>query len=323
MLFKKSLALIGALAFAAATLTGCSQPEGDTVTIATHDSFVFSDELKASFEKQSGLKLTVVQLGDAGQLTNKLVLTKDDPVADAYFGIDNTFLSRAKNAGVLKSNEEVDFGDVCLNYDTYYFKAHNLTAPADLTELVKPEYRGLSVLENPATSSTGLAFLASTVAEFGADGYQAFWQALKANEVKLDASWNDAYYVDFSGSSGKGAYPIVLSYSTSPADEVREDGKPRTASINNKCFRQIEYAGVLANAKNPNNAQKLVDFLLSDEFQKSVAESMYVYPAKLYPNGIPSSWADFGLAAKTTIGEKLDFTAGRETWIKTVSDIFG
>lgn len=319
---KKSLAAIAAISITL-TLAGCSEPEGNSVTIATHDSFVITDELKASFEAASGLKLTVVQLGDTGALTNKLVLTKNDPVADAYFGIDNTFLSRAADEGVLATKEEIDFGDVCLNYDTYWFTERNLKAPKDFTELVNPEYRGLTVLQNPATSSPGLAFLATTVAEFGESGYQNFWRQLKANEVKLAASWDDAYFVDFSGSSGKGKYPIVLSYSTSPAYEIREDGKPQTASINTKCFRQTEYAGVLANAKNPTNAQKLIEFLLSDQFQASIAESMYVYPTKLYPQGIPASWSDFGLAAESTIGAELNIDANRETWIKSVSDIFG
>lgn len=320
---KKLLATLAASLLAASTLTGCSQPEGDTVTIATHDSFVISDELKAEFESATKLKLVVVQLGDAGALTNKLVLTKDDPVADAYFGIDNTFISRAEDAGAIDSKEAVDFGDVCLNYDTYWFKQKGITPPSDFTQLVDAKYRGLTVLTNPATSSPGLAFLATTVAEYGPEGYANYWKQLKANDVKLAASWDDAYFVDFSGSSGKGKYPIVLSYSTSPAYEVRDDGKPQTASLNQKCFRQTEYAGVLKNAKNPGNAKALVDFLLADSFQKGIAESMYVYPAKLYPNGIPQSWSDFGLAAENTIGADLNIGANREEWIKTVSDIFG
>ncbi|MFM6980426.1 MAG: thiamine ABC transporter substrate binding subunit [Micrococcales bacterium] len=323
MLNKKIIAAAFAVAFTATGLTGCSQPENNTVTIATHDSFVISDELKASFEKKTGLKLTVVQLGDAGSLTNKLVLTKDDPVADAYFGIDNTFLSRAQDAGVLKSSEEVDFGDVCLNYDKYWFRDHSIAAPTDLADLVKTEYKGLTVLENPATSSPGLAFLATTVAEFGDPGYEQYWQELKANDVKLAASWDDAYFVDFSGSSGKGSYPIVLSYSTSPAYEVRDDGQPQTAAVLNKCFRQFEYAGVLTNAKHPNNAQKLVDFLKSEEFQNSIAESMYVYPSVLYPKGVPADWTNFGVAADSTIGENLNIGKDRDNWIKTVTALFG
>ena len=322
MIMKNLVAALAALTLTF-SVAGCSRPESNTVTIATHDSFVITDEIKAAFEEASGLKVKVVQLGDTGALTNKLVLTKGDPIADAYFGIDNTFLSRASEAGILASQDAVDFGDVCLNYDTYWFTERGLVAPNDFTDLVRPEYRGLTVLQNPATSSPGLAFLATTVAEFGDSGYQNFWQQLKENKVKLAASWDDAYFVDFSGSSGKGAYPIVLSYSTSPAYEVREDGKPQTASVNSKCFRQTEFAGVLANAKNPGNAAKFVEFLLSDEFQASIAENMYVYPAKLYPSGIPESWVSFGLAAESTIGADLNIDANREIWIKTVTDIFG
>jgi thiamine transport system substrate-binding protein len=324
-LLKKAALVTVAAITAAAALTGCTS-EPKTVTIATHDSFVISAQQIKEFKKQTGLTIKVVHLGDAGALTNKLVLTQATPVADAFFGIDNTFSNAALEGNVVVDDSSgltpIDFGDVCFNYDRYYFEAHQLTAPADFTELVKPEYQNLTVIENPASSSTGLAFLATTVAQFGT-GYQTYWRQFKTNGVKIDASWEDAYYVDFSGSSGKGAYPIVLSYSTSPADEVRDDGQSQTASMNSKCFRQTEYAGVLANAKNPGNAKKLVEYLRSSSFQKSIAESMYMYPSALYPKGVPASWAKFGTSATTTIGDKLNFATGRQSWIETFIKVFG
>lgn len=319
---KFAYAALAVVALATASLTGCTANEGKTVTIATHDSFVISEAQIAEFKKETGLTLKVVRAGDAGELTNKLVLTKGTPIADAYFGIDNTFMSKATANGVVSTQQAVDFGDVCMNYDTYWFEENKVAAPTNWQDLVKPEYQNLTVVENPNSSSTGLAFLATTVAQLG-ESYGDYWKALKDNGVKVTAGWEDAYFTEFSGSSGKGSYPIVLSYSTSPAYEIREDGKPQTASLNENCFRQTEFAGVLKNAKHPNNAQKVVDYLLGDSFQSSIAESMYVYPQELYPNGIPADWAKWGKAANSTVGQDLNFDADREKWLDTFNSIFG
>ena len=319
---KIAYTALAAIAVSASMLTGCAANEGNTVTIATHDSFVISKEQVAQFKKETGLTLKVVRAGDAGELTNKLILTKGTPIADAYFGIDNTFMGKATANGVVKSQSAVDFGDVCFNYDTYWFADRKVAPPTNWLDLTKPEYKNLTVVENPNTSSTGLAFLATTVAQLGEAGSTEFWSAMKDNGVKITAGWEDAYYTAFSGSSGKGAYPIVLSYSTSPADEVREDGKPQTASLSDLCFRQTEYAGVLNNAKHPGNAQKVVDYLLSDSFQTGVAESMYVYPQVLYPAGVPDSWSQWGKAANSTVGADLNFDTDRQKWLDSFNQIF-
>ena len=307
----------------AATLTGCSTVDSsEQVVLVTHDSFVITDELKAKFEKESGLTLKIVKAGDAGAMTNKLVLTKDQPIGDAVFGIDNTLAPLAtENALVDGSLTPIDEGDVCFNYDVKWFASRGIAAPTDISQLATPGYKDLTVVENPATSSTGMAFLATTVAKFGDPGYLDYWKALKANGVKIAAGWEDAYFTDFSGSSGQGDRPIVLSYSSSPAYEIREDGKSATASILNDCFRQTEYAGVLVGAKNPIGAKKLVNFMLSQEFQKSLPETMYVYPV-MQGVELPSHWADFAPKATTLAGQQLDVAAGRKNWISAWSALF-
>ena len=145
----------------------------------------------------------------------------------------------------------IDYGDVCINYDKAYFANHNLAVPKVLADLTKPEYAGLLVVENPTTSSPGLAFMLATIAEYGPDGYLPYWQALKANGTVIANDWESAYYTNFSGSSGKGAQPMVVSYATSPAAEViyaetKLTDAP-TASLvgKNMCFRQIEFAGIV------------------------------------------------------------------------------
>ena len=263
-----------------AAVTACSLSDGSsgqqqtpTVTLVTHDSFAAPQEVLDAFQKQSGIKITVLKQGDAGALTNKLVLTKANPIGDVAYGVDSTFASRALAEGVFEPytspeadrgpqlyaiDQEhrlsaVDLGDVCINVDTRYFAAKGIAAPTSYDDLADPKYKDLMVAEDPATASPGLAFLLGTVAKFGEQGWHEYWTKLKANGLKVDSGWEEAYTKDFSGSSGKGPRPIVVSYASSPAAEVGDDGKPRTKALLDTCYRQVEYAGVLAGGKQVGN----------------------------------------------------------------------
>jgi thiamine transport system substrate-binding protein len=289
------------------------------VSLVAHDSFVISDDLINKFEKDSGYELKIIRAGDVGAMTSKLVLTKDSPIADVVYGIDNTFAPVAlKNEIIYGGLTAIDYADVCFNVDLEYFNQNNLAIPTSWIDLTESKYKNLTVIENPNTSSTGLAFLASTYAKF--NNPEKWWISLRDNGVKVAASWEDAYYTDFSGSAGKGKYPIVLSYSSSPADEVDDAGNPKTQSLSNDCFRQTEYAGVLRNSQNSAGAKALVEFLLSDAFQKSLPESMYVYPVK--DVGLPKSWANNAKPARSFIGEDLDIQANRDKWLAQYNYIF-
>jgi thiamine transport system substrate-binding protein len=308
---------------AALILTGCAPAsQGEVVTLVAHDSFAISDESIAEFEAQSGYELEILRAGDAGSVTNRLVLTKDSPIGDVVFGIDNTFRGLAdENKLIEGSLQEVTLSDVCFNYDRLWFEANNQTPPSNWRDLVLPEFEGLTVVSNPLTSSPGLAFLASTVAAFGENGFEDFWQELKDNQVKVAAGWEEAYFTEFSGSSGAGDYPIVLSYSSSPAAEIRDDGKSQTVTLLDECFRQVEYVGVLAGSKNPAGAKALVDFLLAENFQSTMPRLMYVYPVNPEAS-VPAEWAEFGPAARSTIGQDLDIAANRDSWQDKWSAIF-
>jgi len=336
-----------AVALSAVLLAGCSGPavvsgtpgpattsaaptESKTLTVITHDSFALSDATIAAFKASSGYDVKFVAPGDVGTMVNQLVLTKDAPLGDVVYGIDNTFAGRAISEGVVKpyaspalpagaaayaaddkdSLTPVDYGDVCLNADSGWFKAHKLTVPETLDDLVKPEYKDLLVVENPATSSPGLAFLAATVGQKGDPGYLDYWTALKANGVKVVKGWTEAYTVEFSGSSGKGDRPLVVSYNTSPAYE------PATEALTRTCFRQVEYAAVLAGAQNEVGARKFVDFMLSPKVQAEIPEQMYMNPVD--PDvKLPADWVKHAAVVSDPIEVSIDaLAAGRDAWIK-------
>ena len=273
----------GALLLLSALLAGCGSGGGSdtkTLVVATHDSWAMSKSVMKEFTEQTGITVKVQPQGDAGELTNRLVLTKDAPTADGFYGIDNTFSSRAVDAGIVAGDEltPIDYGDVCVNVDDAWFAKRKLAPPRTLDDLTKPAYKGLFVTPGATTSSPGLAFLLTTIAAKGA-GWQGYWKALMANGTKIDAGWTDAWDVDYTAGGGKGTRPIVLSYSSSPPDTVPQGGTtPTTSALLDTCFRQVEYAGVLHGSGNASGMRKFIAFMRGHDFQAALPEQMYVYP---------------------------------------------
>lgn len=304
-------------------LSACTNNTVASITLVAHDSFVMSDELIAEHRKTVGPKLKILRAGDVGEMFGKLVLTKDAPIGDVVYGIDNTFASVLEESGVLGANTlvPINFADICFNVDIQYFKEKNLAIPDHWKDLIKPKYKNLTVIENPNLSSTGLGFLVSTFAAFQTeDETTSWWKSFKNNGVKVAASWEDAYYTDFSGSAGKGKYPVVLSYSSSPADEVDENGNAKTVALRKDCFRQIEYAGVLKNA-NYQAGEALIKFMLGKSFQEALPAAMYVYPID-ETVALPESWALRAPAAISTIGGDLDIAKNRSAWLSAYNKVF-
>lgn len=349
------LPFLGAVLALGLTATGCSvigQETDDSATesptsvvLVTHESFVLPDELKAAFEKESGLKLVVRASGDAGTLTNKLVLTQGNPTGDVAFGVDNTFASRALDEDVFTAYDgdlpagadkflldgddtlaPIDQANVCVNVDTPWFAKKKLAPPQTLEDLADPAYADLFVLPGAATSSPGMAFLLSTIAEYG-DAWPDYWERLMANGAKLTAGWSDAYYVDFTQGGENGERPIVLSYDSSPAFTLTEGTAPGSKPDSNSkallqtCFQQVEYAGVLAGADNPEGAQALIDFLLTPEVQAALPDAMYVFPVR-DDVALPEAWATFAVQPTDPYSvDPAEIAANRDDWLEQWTEV--
>ncbi|MFI8307933.1 thiamine ABC transporter substrate binding subunit [Streptomyces sp. NPDC085927] len=343
-----------ALGLGLVTLSACGSSDGGgrsdggskTVTLVSHNSWAASKDVVAAFEKESGYKLRVLEDGDAGQAVNKAILTKDNPQGDVFFGVDNTLLSRALDNGLFQPYEAkdsdfvlpglratgaghrvtpVDTGDVCVNYDKEWFSERDLAPPRTFDDLIKPEYKNLLVTENASTSSPGLGFLLGTAAKYGDEGWTDYWKKLKANGVKVVDGWEQAYNEEFSGSAGgkqaKGDRPLVVSYASSPpAEVIYADPRPKTAPTgvaDGTCFRQVEYAGLLSNAKNPEGGKALLDFLLTKEFQDDMPLNMFVHPVREGAQ-VPEDFAKYGPQAKNP--ETMDpakIADHRDQWVKS------
>jgi thiamine transport system substrate-binding protein len=313
----------------------------------THDSFAVGEDVLRKFEQSENIRVEVLESGDAGAALNKAILTKDAPLADAFFGVDNTFLSRALKEGIFEGYDSplldsipaefrmdpenralpVDYGEVCINYDKEWFSSHSVAVPQTLEDLAQPEYEGLLVVENPFTSSPGLAFLLATAAHFGADGFPAYWRSLKDNGVQVVDGWETAYYTNFSGSSGRGAQPMVVSYLTSPAFEMIYADPPRsdppTASLTGPgmCFRQVEFAGILTGTGNRKAAEKLLDFLLGRSCQEDIPLQMAMYPVDPAAT-VPDAFRNFAAPSlQPAILAPDEIAAHREEWMNRWKEV--
>lgn len=337
----RSFLFLSLVLMAAAGMEGAAVFAEERLSVMTHDSFAVSKTLMADFEKKNGVQVVFLKAGDAGAALVQAILSKENPMADVFFGVDNTFLGRAIKADIFEpyaspllqqipdhlkldpSNRllPVDFGDVCLNYDKKWFAEKNLSPPRDLNDLATPAFKGLTVVENPATSSPGMAFLLTTIGRFGKQGYLDYWKALRANGVVVANGWSDAYYGHFTA-GGKGDRPIVVSYATSPPAAVHFSKEPLadapTAAVvePGTAFRQIEFVGILKGTEKMDLARKFVDFVLDVPFQEDIPLQMFVYPA--HPAAkLPGVFVKFGRQAASPVmvpPEEID--AGRESWLE-------
>lgn len=343
---SRSRFLVALMALLLAGSVAVHAQSDNVLTVIAHDTFNYSEDVMAAFEAETGITVQVLRLGDAGTLVNQSILSGDNPLGDVLFGIDNTFLGRALEndlfipyqSPALENVPEafqvdaeyrvtpIDYGDVCLNYDTAYFAENDLPLPSSLLDLTDPQYRGLLAVENAATSSPGLAFLMATVAVFGTEGdytYLDYWADLVENDVFIAADWTDAYYGQFSGSAGsEGTYPLVVSYASSPPVEVYFMDTPPEAAptgvivADDTCFRQIEFAGILNGADNIEAAQQFIDFLLSREFQEDMPLQMFVYPVHTNAT-LPDVFTQYAEPVENPVTLDLDaISAERDTWIQ-------
>jgi thiamine transport system substrate-binding protein len=211
---------------------------------------------------------------------------------------------------------------VCVNYDIAALAEAGVEPPTSLADLALPAYASRLVVENPATSSPGLAFLMATIAELGA-GWEQYWADLRDGGVLVVDGWTEAYYEAFSYAGGD--RPLVVSYGSSPPFEVLYAPEPLDAAptgvVEETCFRQVEFAGVLRGTDAPDAARALVDFLVSERFQREVPLNLFVFPVN------PDVELDPVFTQYATIPDDpltldpAEIDAGRADWIDRWTEI--
>lgn len=271
--------------------------------VLVHSSFDLPKELLTQFEKEAGVRLQLVKSGDAGEMTNKLILTKARPIADVVFGIDNSLLPRALAAGVIEPYTgpaaqraaavtlgqgvvPVDYGYVSLNVDKAWFAQKGLALPTSLDDLAQPAYAKLLVVQHPGTSSPGQAFLHATIAGLGEEAAFAWWARMRSNGVKVVKGWTEAYYTEFTRNGG--SRPIVVSYASSPAAEVfyakdkLSESPTANLAFKGAVFRQVEGVALVRGGQPAAReaAGRFIEFLRSAPVQQALQTTMWMYPAE-------------------------------------------
>lgn len=350
----RSIKIAAAAAALALTASSCSLvgaggsddtlAAADTVVLLTHSDFYLPDDVVKTFEDESGYTLEIRPSDGVGDLVNLVSEQAGKPSGDVVFGVDNTFASRVLDAGALTSYDAalpagaqtyalpagagadsadlvpVDNGNVCVNVDDTWFAKKKIAPPTSLDDLTDPAYRGLFVTPSATTSSPGLAFLLTTIAKYG-DQWPDYWQRLLDNDTEVVAGWSDAYEGEFTQGGGGGDKPIVLSYDSSPAFTIADDGTSTTSALLDTCYQQVEYAGVLDGAKNPAGAQALVDFMLTPTVQQALPESMYVFPV-VDDTSLPADWAAHAERPTSSYAvDPAEIEANREKWLLDWNDL--
>lgn len=324
-----------------------------TLRVLAHDSFAVSQSVLDEFERATNVRVELVQNGDAVTMTNAAILTAGNPVADVVFGVDENLLGAVAAAGLLVPYRAVrlsdvdpsfvvvddglvtpiDHGDVCVNFDRQALAQSRLPVPQGFDDLASPTLSGKFVVEDPASSTPGLAFMLATIARFGggddttADAaWLRYWKALKANGVKVVDGWETAYYGEFSGGSGKGTRPLVVSYASSPPAEVSDtslavDATP-TGVVAATCYRQTEFAGILRGARQPAAAAAFIEFMLGRSFQADLPGQMYVYPV-VPDTPLPDTFAKYTAVVDEPLSlPYAEVAANRDRWVTQWSALF-
>ena len=341
------------LAIASVLAAGCGDDDsGDVVTMVVYDSYPDDSADQPNplqvaldaFTSDTDIDVELLKSQDAGTMLSKAILTAGNPEGDVMWGVDNTLLSRAIEQRVFDSYVSpavagfdprltslvpegeatpVDYGDVCVNYDIAALEAAGLEPPTSFEQLEQPEYASRLVVENAGTSSPGLAFLLASIAKFGDDGWEQYWTDLTDNGVLVVDGWNEAYYGSFTRAGGD--RPLVVSYGSSPPFEVLYATEPLTEAptgvVADTCFRQVEFAGVLRGTDNPDGARKLIDFLVSERYQREVALNLFVFPVNPAVTLDPAfvKYATIPTTPLTLDPAVID--ANREAWIDRWTEI--
>ncbi|SFB26396.1 thiamine transport system substrate-binding protein [Rhizobium sp. NFR07] len=316
-------------AAAAAFAPFAAEAQDKTLTVYTYESFI-SDwgpgpKIKAEFEKTCACTVNFVGVADGVALLTRLKLEGAGTKADIALGLDTSLISEAKatglfqHAGVDTGMVEVpggysddtfipyDYGHFAVVYDTETIK----NPPKSLKDLVEGDASQKIVIEDPRTSTPGLGLLLWMKSVYGDKAPEA-WSKLKDRVLTVTPGWSEAY-----GLFTKGEVPMVLSYTTSPAYHMVEEKSDRyqAASFSEGHYVQIEVAGILKDARDPDLAKSFLTFLISPQAQDIIPTTNWMMPVAATTNPLPDAFGKLIQPKKTLLLGSDEVAKNRQAWI--------
>jgi len=272
------------------------------LTIYTYDSFVSEwgpgPAVEAAFEKSCECDLRFIGSGDGAALLARILLEGSRSDADVVLGLDTNLTARALETGLFAEHGAVDVrfdlpiewtDETFLPYDWGYFAfVHDRVAvpepPESLETLAASDLK--IVIQDPRSSTPGLGLLMWVKAAYG-NRAPEIWEGLSDNIVTVTKGWSEAYGLFLEGEAD-----MVLSYTTSPAYHLvaEQDDSKAAAPFVEGHYMQIEVAGKLATADEPELADRFLAFMISDAFQSIIPTTNWMYPAVTPDAGLPDGF---------------------------------
>ena len=300
------------------------------LVVYTYDSFT-SDwgpgpKVKEAFEARCDCTLELVGLSDGVAMLNRLRLEGDNSRADIMLGLDTNLTAEARASGLFESHglqmqnsalPRAWSDDLFLPYDFGYFAfVYNrdkfASPPQSLRQLVDDNDGPTILIQDPRTSTPGLGLLLWMKAVFGDEADQA-WASLAPRVVTVSKGWSEAY-----GLFLKGEADMVLSYTTSPAYHIIAEGDESYAAAHFEegHYQQIEVAGMLRHSRQKQLAREFLSFMLSEDFQKIIPTTNWMYPAVAGDDMLPDRFDDLIDPSPALLLEEAQVAGKRKAWVE-------
>ena len=305
-----------------------SSLRAEKLTIYTYDSFVSEwgpgPIVEKIFEDKYEIDLQFIAVDSAATLLNKIILEGENTKADLVLGLDMNLFNAAEKSQLFVSHNLKNINNkltlplnwesdifVPYNYGYFAFVYNNKTLknpPLSMEDLINKTDARI-VIQDPRTSTPGLGLLTWMKALYG-DSAQNKWSQLNKKIISVTKGWTDAYYNFFMA----GEADIVLSYSTSPAAHImfEENYDISASTFKEGNYISVEFAGILNSSKNKQMANKFLDFMISDDFQKVIPGTNIMYPVTNVE--MPEAFNKLEIPKFLQLDPK-DINDNKDTWI--------
>jgi thiamine transport system substrate-binding protein len=318
------------LSFLVATvLSSTALAQDKTLTIYTYESFNAEwgpgPKIKEAFEKTCECTVNFVGVADGVALLSRLKLEGETTQADLALGLDTNLAVEAKATGLFEAPGldtslinvpggyrdytfiPYDYGYFAVVYDTETLD----TPPKSLKDLVEGDPSQKIAIQDPRTSTPGLGLLLWVKSVYGDQAPEA-WRKLRERVLTVTPGWSEAY-----GLFTKGEVPMVLSYTTSPAYHMVEEGTERyqAAAFSEGHYIQIELAGLLKSSKNKDLAKQFLTFMMSPAFQNVIPTTNWMMPAAQVSQALPDAFDHLVKPQATLLIDPAEVAENRQAWI--------